>query len=103
MLREERVLSASYDAGRDELTLSCASDLPGSASSGVDAQLLLDKNGFLVGVDVGAEPDRVVVMLGRHEDVDRTESVKVSVAKREVRVAHAKARARGNEKNPYGP
>jgi hypothetical protein len=102
MIREERVAAVSYDAGKDELTLACEGRLPRSSGE-IDGQLLLDKAGFLVGVDMGQEPDRVALMLGRHEDVERTLPVRVTIAGTSVRVGDAKKRARGHEKNPYRP
>lgn len=66
------------------------------------AKLLLDAQGFLVGVDLGEEPSRVVLMLGRHEDVDRTVDVKVQVVLgSNVRIASAKGAVRADEPNPY--
>ena len=102
MIREERVATVAYDAGKDELTLSCEGRLPRSSGE-IQGQLLLDKAGFLVGVDMGEEPERVVAMLGRHEDVERTVPARVTIAGTTVRVGDAKKRARGHEKNPYRP
>jgi hypothetical protein len=103
MIREERVVRLRFDAARNELTLECEGDLSGAATKpggAVTAQLLLDRAGFLVGVDIGTEPNRTVAMLGRHEDVDRTASGRVILEGRTVRVLDAKG-ARGHEPNPY--
>ena len=74
----------------------------------VAADLLIDAQGFLVGVDVEPNtPARTVVMLGSHEKVARTLAARVGVCTDhsnevfEVRIAGARATLRGNEKNPY--
>ncbi len=74
----------------------------------VAADLLLDAQGFLVGIDL--EPDaqtRTVVMVGDHAKVARKVAVRVGVCTDgsgdvfEVRIAAARAAIRGNEKSPY--
>lgn len=64
--------------------------------------LLLDSKGFLVGVDLdGREMDRLVVLLGPMEAVDRTVRTKVQIDKDRLTVLGAKSAARGDERNPY--
>jgi hypothetical protein len=105
MLRETHAKSASYDARNDTLVLSAEEDC-GSAGSR-NAMLLLDSQGFLVGVDLdGASGqssgmDRLVVLLGPFEAVHQTVQTKVHVAKDIVTVLGAKKAARGDEKSPY--
>jgi hypothetical protein len=98
MLNERHTSTLLYDPGSD--TLSIRSEDLGKDGSR-EAQLLLDKKGFLVGIDLYGG-DRVVVMLGPHEAVDRTERVTVTVVRGSVvLVRDAKRMARGHEKNPY--
>jgi hypothetical protein len=110
MLNERPLRALRYDPATDEATLEVAK--PGTTRSGkrrtVEGQLLLDAAGFLVGVDLGGEgPDRVVVMLGPHEKVDRTAPVKLVVEfdvagdAAVLRVAGAKGAMRAGEKSPY--
>ena len=68
MLREERATKAVYEAANDSLVLEIAG---GTGGQPVPAELnvLVDDRGRLVGVDLGQEPSRFVVMVGRHEDV----------------------------------
>lgn len=99
MLREERAVSVRYDAAADVLSIDAGATLPSSGR--VEVGLLLDAGGHLVGVDVGEEPSRVVVMLGRHEDVDRVSRVTAEVVGSRVNVPRARGAARANERNPY--
>lgn len=100
MLRETHAKSASYDARNDTLILSAEDDCGRSGAR--DAMLLLDSKGFLVGVDLdGTEMERLVVLLGPMEAVDRTVRTKVQIERSVVTVLAAKKSARGDEKNPY--
>ncbi len=105
MLRETRAKSASYDSRNDTFVLSAEDDCGHAGTR--DAQLLLDSKGFLVGIDLdgvlgrGAGSERLVVMLGPHEAVDKTTKARVEVAGASVTVLNAKKNARGDEKNPY--
>lgn len=102
MLREERVARLRFDTAHDVLVVESASPLPSGMSGPTTAKLLLDAKGFLVGVDLGEDPSRVVLMLGRHEDVDRTVDVKVQVVLgSNVRIASAKSAVRADDPNPY--
>ena len=98
MLNERRAVRFSYDSQSDTSTVVTDGALPQSGSTA--ATLLLDKKGFLVGIDVTAG-DRVVVMLGGHEEVATQTTAHVDVHGTSVSVAKAKSRIRGDEKNPY--
>ncbi len=73
MLREERATKAVYDAAKDTLVLEIGPAAGGKTVGGtaVPASLnvLVDAEGHLVGIDLGEEPSRFVVMVGHHEDV----------------------------------
>lgn len=119
MLREERPKGLSYDSTGDLLTVDLAGDLAGdfagdsarSAKShpkSVRVTLLLDAAGHLVGVDLGGDgAQRLVVMLGRHEDVSETREVTAMVhfdgssAPSAIVISNARRVALANEKNPY--
>ncbi len=98
MLNERRAVRLSYDSQSDTSTVVTDGALPQRGSTA--ATLLLDKKGFLVGIDVTAG-DRVVVMLGGHEEVATQTSAHVDVHGTSLSVAKAKSRIRGDEKNPY--
>jgi hypothetical protein len=103
MLREIRARALSYDAAKDVaiVHLSTKADRD---RRGVAATLLLDAAGFLVGIDLGGDvagADRRIVLLGTHEDVDKTKDAPVDVEGNFVRIAKARATIRAAEKNPY--
>jgi len=106
MLRDYPVRALSYDPGSDEAKLEVGA--PVGALRAVEALLLLDAEGFLVGVDLqGDELERAVVLVGPYERVDRTVPARVSVAfgadsePAEVRVTGAKKAIRAADANPY--
>ncbi len=111
MLREERPRGLSYDSAADLLTVNLARDSSQIAKShpkSARVTLLLDTAGALVGVDLGAEgPARLVVMLGKHEDVSETREVSAMVhfdsgdAPCAIVISNARRVALANEKNPY--
>jgi hypothetical protein len=116
MLSERPARLFRYDAGTDEAHVHLAPQGgdAGRIASGnprkVDGQLLLDAQGFLVGVDLGGEGlERAVVMLGPHEKVDRTEPAEIAVHADasgeavELVIPGANAALRAGEKNPYLP
>ena len=108
VLNERRGTGIYYDATVDVARVAVL-NAPGTVRTRtVAATLLLDGAGFLVGVDV--EPDargRTVVMLGSHDKVARSVSVRVGVCTDhsnevfEIRIAGARAAIRASEKNPY--
>lgn len=79
MLPEQRATSYAHDPALG--TVMVVSEAERSSLHGdVEARLLLDATGHLVGVDVAPETqDRLVVMLGPHESVARTAAAKVHV------------------------
>lgn len=101
MLREEKVVRLTFDASSDSLLIEAAAALPGALDGKTRATLLLDGSGFLVGVDVGEEPERRVLMAGRHEDVARTVESDVVVRGTTLRLANATKQVHGDRKNPY--
>jgi hypothetical protein len=79
MLPEQRALRYASIPGSSRVvvdTTPCRPSLRGE----VPARLLLDSAKHLVGVDVAPDRhDRLVVMLGPHENVDRVEDVRIHV------------------------
>ena len=114
MLHEERAERIAYDASKDTAHITTGLPVdPGQVvhfdnRETVQVDLLLDKDGFLVGVDLGGGGlSRVVVMLGPHEAVTRSESARVEVARdasghvAEISIPRAAAAIRASSKNPY--
>jgi hypothetical protein len=109
MLNERRATGVLYDSVTD-VTRVFVSDPPGTVRTHtVAAELLLDGQGFLVGVDVEPDaPTRTIVMVGQHESVARKATTRVGVCTDasggvfEVRVAGARAAIRGDQTNPNG-
>ncbi len=108
MLQEERADRIAYDASNDvaRITTGLLVDPTKRATAQVD--LLLDKDGFLVGVDLGGGGlSRVVVMLGPHEAVVRTQSAHIELARdtsghvAELTIPGAAAAIKAASKNPY--
>jgi hypothetical protein len=115
VLREERPKGLSYDSLGDLLTINMSGDLtrdPAQAAKShpksARVTLLLDSAGHLVGVDLGGDgARRLVVMLGRHEDVSDTREVSAMVhfdgsdAPSAIVISNARRLAHANQKNPY--
>ena len=108
MLNERRATGLLYDSPTD-VTRVFVAQPPGTVRTRtVAADLLLDAQGFLVGIDVEPDaPTRTIVMLGDHEKVARKAHARVGVCSDasgdvfEVRVGAARASIRGDQKNPY--
>ena len=108
VLNERRATGVLYDLLTDVVRVLVAQP-PGTVRTRtLTADLLLDAQGFLVGVDVEPEaPSRTLVMLGPHEQVARKTAARVGICSDasggvfEVRIGAARAAIRGNEKNPY--
>ncbi len=106
MLNERRLRTWAYDAASDVARLEVGS--AGVARKTADGRLLLDKQGFLVGVDTGSDAlTRIVVMLGQHDEVESLVDARVVVTYdasgevAQVEVPHARRAIRGAEKNPH--
>jgi hypothetical protein len=107
MLKDFRATKLRYDAGTDVAKLEVA-EWAGGETRKLSALLLLDADGFLVGVDLEGEPlGRAVVLLGAYENVDRTVPAEVVVGydaggePAVVSVRGAKGAIRAEDKNPY--
>ena len=97
MLSERRARIV-YDTGADvaRLEVEGAGEVKASPSEAADS-LLLDRQGALVGVDLGGDGlSRMVVMVGAHEDVAMTKEAVVLLATDargeplEIRIANAR-------------
>jgi hypothetical protein len=100
MLEQQPVLSLTYRIADDALVIATLPHVPHRGR--VSCSVLLDKKGFLVGIDLDPDGKRRVLMLGEHEDVAKQQSGSVTVTDRELVLTDASA-FRGNERNPYGP
>ncbi len=106
MLNERPAHAFVYDATSDVARLEIGAS--GGERKILGAQILLDGQGFLVGVDLASSGTaRTVVMLGPHEKVARTLSARVVVTydatgePTGVEVGDARKTIRAEEKNPY--
>jgi hypothetical protein len=89
MISDRKALSVKIE-GND-----CVIAFEGDTPSVGAAQLLLDAQGKLVGVDLGgAGLDRVAVMIGAHESVAQTRNARVAIAGNTLRVHDAAALVR---------
>lgn len=80
MLPEQRATSYAHDPALGTVLVHCADGPKPALNGDVAARLLLDAASHLVGIDIAPDsPDRLVVMLGPHESVARTESATVHV------------------------
>jgi hypothetical protein len=108
MLSERPARGIVYDAVTD-VSRVFVEEPPGTVRTHTAlADLLLDAQGFLVGIDIEPDaPGRAIVMVGPHESVARKASARVGVCTDasggvfEVRIANARAAIRGDQKNPY--
>ena len=108
MLQEERAERIAYDASKDVARITTGLPVDPAKRGTAKVDLLLDKDGFLVGVDLGGGGlSRVVVMLGPHEAVARTESAQIEVARdtsghvAELTISRAATAIKAALKNPY--
>lgn len=80
MLPEQRATSYAHDPALGTVRIVSAQGPKPELQGEQAASLLLDAGGHLVGVDVAPDSQhRLVVMLGAHESVARTEHARVSV------------------------
>ena len=106
MIQEEHAEGIVYDATSDKARITTG--LRPEARAPADVELLLDGNGFLVGVDMGGgEMSRVVVMLGPHEAVAKVTSARVEVARdakghvAEITIEKARGAIQAAGRSPY--
>lgn len=79
MLPEQRATSYARDPSTSTVVIVSPPTGPGLAGEH-PARLLLDAKSHVVGVDVAPDsPNRVVVMLGPHENVARAEDIRVTI------------------------
>ena len=81
MLSEQYVTSYSHDPAQHTVIVVCESGPRSPLHGELPARLLLDAAAHLVGVDVAPDsPNRLVLMLGAHENVARVvDNVRVHV------------------------
>jgi len=101
MLPEQRATSYSHDPAT--ATVLIVAETPREGLHGdLPGRLLLDAENHVVGVDVAPDsPQRVVVMLGPHENVARAEDVRVHVEGATVRLSGHAAKIVTAGANPY--
>jgi hypothetical protein len=100
MLPEQRATSYSNDPATS--TVIIVADPPRGLHGDLPARLLLDTASHVVGVDVAPDsPQRLVVMLGPHEKVARTEDVRALVDGGTVRLQGHAAKLVAPGANPY--
>lgn len=79
MLPEQRATSYANDPATSTVIIVSEATRP-SLHGEMPARLLLDAGNHVVGIDVAPDsPERVIVMLGPHEKVARTEEIRVLV------------------------
>lgn len=79
MLPEQRASSYANDPSTATVIIVTEASRP-NLHGELPARLLLDATSHVVGIDVVPDsPDRIVVMLGPHEKVSRTEAVRVLI------------------------
>jgi hypothetical protein len=103
MLPEQRATSYSNDPATSTVIIVSEATRP-KLHGEVPARLLLDAASHVVGVDVAPDsPERVVIMLGPHEQVARAENVRVLVehAGGRVRIQGHAAKLVASGANPY--
>jgi hypothetical protein len=112
MLEDRQATAMTYDTAKDVARVTFEHSREharsGTFPAAARAQLLLDAQGFLVGVDLGEDRGQhIVVMLGPHEKVERTVPASIVVTRAaganayELVIEKAKALVRAAEKNPY--
>ena len=79
MLPEQRATRYEALPGSSRIVVETSPSRPGLRGD-VPARILLDASRHLVGIDVAPDrPDRVIVMLGPHENVEQMENVRIHV------------------------
>ena len=87
MLPEQRATSYAHDPALHTVLVHVADGGRPNLAGDVPARLLLDASNHLVGIDIAPDSqDRLVVMLGPHENVARTETATVHVENAGTRI-----------------
>jgi hypothetical protein len=103
MLPEQRATSYANDPATSTVVIVTEATRP-NLHGELPGRLLLDAASHVVGVDVAPDsPERVIVMLGPHEQVARTEEVRVHVegSGGTVRLQGTSAKLVASGANPY--
>jgi len=107
MLPESRATSYAHDPALGTVLVHAAEGArPNLNGADVPARLLLDTTSHLVGIDLAPDsPERLIVMLGAHENVVRTEEVTVHVedAGRKITLHGRAAKMVAPGASPYVP
>src|SRR5690242_18765448 len=107
MLPESRATSYAHDPALGTVLVHAAEGArPNLNGADVPARLLLDTTSHLVGIDLAPDsPERLIVMLGAHENVVRTEEVTVHVedAARKITLHGRAAKMVAPGASPYVP
>ena len=106
MLPEQRATSYAHDPALGTVLVHCAEGPRPNLKGDVPCRLLLDAASHLVGIDLAPDsPDRLVVMLGAHESVARTESATAHVedAGRKITLHGSAAKMVAPGASPYVP
>lgn len=100
MLPEQRATSYANDPST--ATVVIVSERRPNLHGDLPARLLLDTKSHVVGVDVAPDsPERIIVMLGPHEQVTRTEEVRVHLEGGSIRLQGHAAKLVAPGANPY--
>jgi hypothetical protein len=100
MLPEQHATSYANDPST--ATVVIVSESRPKLHGDLPARLLLDAESHVVGVDVAPDsPERIVVMLGPHEKVARTEEVRIHLEGGSIRVQGHAAKLVAPGANPY--
>lgn len=101
MLPEQRATSYANDPSTSTVLIVSEASRP-TLHGDVPARLLLDTSAHVVGVDVAPDsPERLVLMLGPHENVTRVEDVRVQLEGGTVRLSGGAAKMITPGANPY--
>src|SRR5688500_2683724 len=112
MLNERQATAFHYDAQNDLARLVVETVRGEVRTESTAGTLLLDRSGFVVGVDVGEGMRRLVVMLGPHEAVTKTVPCAIVLVTdtssraeniAEVCVVRAREHCEVTRANPYAP
>lgn len=101
MLPEQRASSYANDPSTSTVLIVSAATRP-NLHGDLPGRLLLDSASHVVGVDVAPDsPERLIVMLGPHENVSRAEEVRVHVEGGTVKLSGTVAKMVAPGANPY--